>query len=337
MFEFTLLLLTTVVVVLTISNIIKWYIVSHGDYGSEDLEPGQHYQVHDRTYTVPNIPVHGKKQHIPVLKPEFLARQRQLLQDVMEFLQNMRVEYWLAGGTLLGFMRHKTFIPWDDDIDLHVMWKHREFLFSDECKEACEATGLQRLILRGCSTDYATKEGAAVRFRHVNSALPVCDIFFVKTLDTPDKDKYVAQWMKKQKKKQKNKKKKNNNKTDGGEPDEWLNVEKQTNKEEEEEKEAAVAIDGNVPAVTDDMVGKVDSWWKKGTRTNFSKVEVWRKDQLFPIKTVTIDDLDVPVPQNTDYHLTQQYGQNVLTSMKPRNKWFSHAYPYRVLGFAFRK
>ena len=47
--------------------------------------------------------------------------QVKILDDIHLFCKKNRIKYWIDCGTLLGAIRHKGYIPWDDDIDIGML------------------------------------------------------------------------------------------------------------------------------------------------------------------------------------------------------------------------
>ena len=65
---------------------------------------------------------------------EIQSIDKDMLCMVDQFCRDRNIRYWVCGGTLLGTVRHKGFIPWDDDVDIFMPWKdYQIFLKEFKC------------------------------------------------------------------------------------------------------------------------------------------------------------------------------------------------------------
>ena len=95
-------------------------------------------------------------EHAYLTLDQIHAEELETLVDFDEFCNEHGLRYSLAGGTLLGAVRHKGFIPWDDDIDVGMPREDYERFLQIAQKECGEEYFLQTV-----DTDRALQDTAA--------------------------------------------------------------------------------------------------------------------------------------------------------------------------------
>jgi len=106
--------------------------------------------------------------HKPSLGEEDLRKLQNLLMEMLlevdRICRKNNIQYFIIGGTLLGAIRHKGFIPWDDDIDVGMMRLEYE-----KYKKACEKDlNTDKYFLQDNETDPHYRWGYS-RLRRKNS------------------------------------------------------------------------------------------------------------------------------------------------------------------------
>ena len=131
-------------------------------------------------------------------------RMLELVLEIDEICKKHNITYYLTGGSVLGAVRHKGFIPWDDDVDI-MMTRDAFNRFCEVCKtEMRDDREIITMINTPCHTKITIKymnKNTSQFFRSQVLDYTGCgislDIMILDPLpaDPEAKEKHIAEWV----------------------------------------------------------------------------------------------------------------------------------------------
>ena len=124
-----------------------------------------------------------------------------ILQAVHDVFIRHGIEYWLTGGSLLGYYRHRGIIPWDDDLDICCFLDQRDTIISEA---VISDLRIHSTYISGIEEDDDTNEAYLLKVfqskievkrkkRKVTKIpYPFCDLFFVKRPDANNRIEFAS-------------------------------------------------------------------------------------------------------------------------------------------------